>query len=592
MSPFRQVGQGSLWTSVVPISLLVASIAIFAFAAGLMDRGFELTDEGYYLNSAATPELYRWNVTLFGRMLHPLLTVLNHNIALYRLINLFALVACQALLVAKILQSIDGRSQLSAARRWLLAAPFSVAALQFYCIWLPTPNYNSLNVLGATLFAYAAATWRFDAGAKALWRAVIVGGLGMAICALAKPSTGALLIPLVLLASAQSWRRTGLFTIGTGVVSLVSVVAYLLAAFGSLSAALESYQGNIALTAQVLGFQQTSIDKYLWRSLPFPMELTHIGLVLAFSGVLYFSFAERISHLWLRLLLTTSGIVGIAASCSWVQPSSDNWNRAINWTVALAALTFLVCRIAETRKRPDWRLLTLAIVLILIPFAVGFGSNTGMTRSAGQAGAIWTAGAMLTAASVFEGAALRAALWRLAALAVISSAIVVNWSTAFPQRQAVSLLAQNTRVDMRGGSVQLLLDENSATYFMGLKDAAERHGFSPRTPVIDMTGTSPGTIYLMGGDAIGWAYFATGYPGSLVLLKKTLETVPPDVLQRAWVLTAEGGNPPAELRSLGLEFPEHYELVTRVKPSMDYPEQSLWRPLRKPGDPASGAGLE
>ena len=563
------------------LALAVASAAIFLFTLFLMDRGVELTDEGYYFNSASTPELYIYNVTLFGRMLHPLLLAVDHNITLFRAINLIAMVACQLAIVLQIFRLLGDRLPLGRIEKWGIGGAFTVSALLFYCIWLPTPNYNSLNVVGASLFASAAIGWQRDRNLPAQLGDIVVAGVGLAICALVKATTGALMIPLVMLAGFISLRRGIMFTAGVGLVSALAFAGYLLVAVGPPDAILKNYAGNISITGEVLGWSLASVEHYLWRSLPFIAEMVLIGVVVCLSPVLYLAMIGQPRNLVARIGIQVLVFAAITAVCVWVQLHPNTWNRAPNWTAGLAALCMLACHALRRRDAVDGAMASLAIVLLLIPFAVGFGSNTGMTRSAGQAGAIWTAGSMLTVAILMRGEILRAAVWRLGILAVLSTAVVIGWATHFPQRQSAPLLTQNTPVGVRDGRHTLRVDEPSAAYFNSLTSAARQAGFTLGTPVVDFTGTSPGTIYMMGGEALGWAYISGGYPGSQKLLEQALANSAPADVQRAWLLVADKGTSPDALKAHGRVFPDDYELVARAQPSTGYPEQTLWRPRPK-----------
>jgi hypothetical protein len=569
-----------------PLVLAGVSAVLFLFTWAMLDRGIDLTDEGYYLNSAATPELYPYNITQFGKLLHPLLLLVDHDVALMRVINFFSLLSCQLAVVLRSLEAVGERLTLSKVSRWVVVSAFVVSALLFYCIWLPTPNYNSLNVLGASLFASAAIGWQRGKGGTTDLADILIGGVGLAICALVKPSTGALLIPLVLLAGATSLKRTVLFTAGVGVASAAIVAAYLLIAIGSPEAIQQSYLGNLTLTGGMLGGGM-NFDRYLWRSAPFPGESLHIGAVMLLSATLYLTLVGKPANATVRLCLQAAAFAGLVASCVWVQFFPDTWNRPVTWTTGLMATAFAACHAVRDRSAIDGTLLRLAAIMILIPFAVGFGSNTGMTRSAGQAAGIWTAGSILTVAALMRGEILRAAVWWVSVMAVVSTGVVLSWAQYFPQRQSAALWTQESRVAVRGGKHALRVDAASAAYFDRLAAAARRNGFTGRTPVIDLTGTSPVTIYMLGGNALGWAYLASGYPGSQNLLEKTLALSRKEDVKRAWLLVASDGLSPDALRSFGLAFPDDYELVGRAQPGVGGAEQTLWRP-RPDGRSADG----
>src|SRR5262245_10845208 len=69
------------------VLLLLAGITAAAAHAGVLfalPRGFDLTDEGYYLTVISYPALYP-RVTQFGFILNPVFELLGHDIAAFRL---------------------------------------------------------------------------------------------------------------------------------------------------------------------------------------------------------------------------------------------------------------------------------------------------------------------------------------------------------------------------------------------------------------------------------------------------------------------------------------------------------------------------
>ena len=133
------------------------------------------------------------------------------------------------------------------------------------------------------------------------------------------------------------------------------------------------------------------------------------------------------------------------------------------------------------------------------------------------------------------------------------------------------------------------VDPATADYFRTLQTGARSAGFQVGTPIIDLTGMAPTTIYMLGGEAIGLAWFNGGYPGSRDLTLHVLSAVPSAELRRSWILTAPGGHanlPTDILNDLGLEFPDNYEEVVRAKTSYLKEEQILWRPRSAKAPPA------
>jgi hypothetical protein len=125
------------------------------------------------------------------------------------------------------------------------------------------------------------------------------------------------------------------------------------------------------------------------------------------------------------------------------------------------------------------------------------------------------------------------------------------------------------------------VDPATADYFRTLLTGARAAGLQIGTPILDMTGVGPTTIYMLGGEAAGLAWIGTGYPGSRELALQGLSYVPAEKLRRSWILTAESGHeslPLDILATVGLNFPDGYEEVASAQTSVMVQRHVLWRP--------------
>jgi hypothetical protein len=125
------------------------------------------------------------------------------------------------------------------------------------------------------------------------------------------------------------------------------------------------------------------------------------------------------------------------------------------------------------------------------------------------------------------------------------------------------------------------VDPATADYFRTLQIAARSAGFQTGTPMIDLTGMGPTTIYMLGGAAVGLAWINGGYPGSRNLALHALSTVASPDLRRSWILTGPGGHAPLPtdiLNDIGLNFPDDYDEAARARTGFLNEEHILWRP--------------
>jgi hypothetical protein len=563
------------WPRLVVLwGLLGVSATLFLFTAAMLGRGIDLTDEGSYLNTIARPGLYPTNPSQFGVLLHPFLVFSNYDIVLLRALNYFAMVGFTAVLVARVLMATGLREALTKLERVAIGASFSISALLYYCLWVPTPSYNSVNLIGGLLVAIAVIGAREMQGRSIPVPSIILAGLGLALCALSKPTTGATLALLLVLSPWNSPRQMSWFILGAGAVSAALCAALLLLWLGPPHVIMEDYSAGAARVQSVLSGDST-FGGLFWWSVPFPREYLHIAIVSVLTIAMYALSMRTARGTRTRYLSEALALAGIFSACIWTQIRNDWWNHPVHWTPLVCALVLAICYALENRPRIDRHLARLSIVTLLIPLAVGFGSNTGLLRAAGQAAPIWAVGSILLVATVTRGPFLKAAVLRLAVVTVAATSVVIAMAEYYPWRQVAPLWSQTNWMSAHGRERALRVDAVSAEYFTRLTTAADAAGFTDGTPVIDLTGTSPTTIYVLGGDAIGLPYLGRA------LIENALRGVPRDRLARAWILTSPKGadaSSPTVLGLHGLNFPADYVEVTRAMPGPPIGEQILWRP--------------
>jgi hypothetical protein len=560
--------------------LLGVSIVLFLITGAMLGRGIDLTDEGAYLNAIARPDLYPYSLSQFGLLLHSLLIVSNYNVVLLRALNYVALLGCTAILVARVVALTDLSETLTKFERVAIGAAFTISALLFYCIWLPTPNYNSLNLIGGLIVAVAAVGAPGVKQPSIPVASMVLAGIGLALCALSKPTTGAVLGLLLWLSPWNSLRQKLWFVLGAGAISALLCSALLLTWRGSPTAIMDNYRTGVLLADGLLA-GRSAFDIYFWRPLPFPPEFRYIAIVSGIVVVMYVTSMRANAEARPRPMLQALALAGIFGACVWVQFRTDWWNRPANWTSIVSALVLAACCAIDRRPRIDKHLAKLVILFLLLPFAIGFGSNTGLLRASSQAATIWAVGSILVVAALAQGAFLKTAVMPLAVINVTATAVVLVWAEYFPQRQVAPLWEQNTWMSAHGREHALRVDAASAAYFAELTTAANGAGFTTGTPVIDLTGTGAVSAYVMGGDAIGSPYFSGGWPGSQWMVEETLRGISREQLSRAWILTSpRDGNAvsPAALRVHGLNFPDDYVEVTRATAAAFAVEHILWRP--------------
>lgn len=574
----------------------VATVAILFWMLNHARYGFDFTDESFYLTWTSNPFLYDWSMTQFGFVYHPLHLALDGDIASLRQANVgvtFLLAWC---LTGLVLHESSAGETRSLPALVVVSAGFSVASLVTFYFWLISPNYNTLTFQSLLIasMGMVLADRRVTTRSVLGWVLVGVGGW---LTFMAKPSTalalafGALLF--LLFSRKFSFRLLSLavsVALGLLVVSALVIDGSIHGFVGRLQTGLAFYAllegGHTpAKSFRVDGFHLGHKEKLV-------IQLT---TTLAFIGA-WFASLERSMLKWFALVLSGGFLIVTLATLGDAIHFSTGFGEFQNlviWSIVFACAGLLLVTMRERlveHLRPSH--LALALLFSALPHIYAFGSNSSYWRGAGFVCMFW-----LLAGIVLLGPVARArGEWRFALPLVFAtqalSALLLQTGFNNPYRQPQSLRANDTVVAVAGeGSSPLVLSADYASYVNAARRAAKEAGFTPGTPLIDLTGQSPGILYALQARSIGQAWTVGGYPGSNKLAEAALARVPCEQLSAAWLLVEDAG--PRSLSSgtvmsYGASFQKDYELVAawRTAPGAggyaDPREQKLFKPLNTP----------
>ncbi|MFD0866781.1 hypothetical protein ACFQ06_13300, partial [Tessaracoccus lubricantis] len=219
---------GSRWAGVGLVALLAADVAILARAWWMSARGLDLTDEGMYLTWMTSPWDWPWASTQFAFFFHPLWELLGQDLVLTRRITVALLLLAGAGFFAAVLRRAFGLGRARSLLTGALLAPSVLLAVGSQSVFF-TPSYNMLGMFGLLAAGAALAGMLLpgprDAGRHQLrhWPWVLLG-LGGVLCFASRPTAGALLLVIVILALlvAGTW-----FWKGIGIAAGTAVAAFL-----------------------------------------------------------------------------------------------------------------------------------------------------------------------------------------------------------------------------------------------------------------------------------------------------------------------------------------------------------------------------
>lgn len=507
---------------------MAASVAAWSIVVWGLWRGIDLTDEGYYLNSMSLPYLYKATYSQFGFLLHPVYVLVGGDLILLRLVGLLPLTLAAAFFVSTFLRLPLIQPPLPKTARLILTVGGSCAVLLAYAQWIPTPNYNLLNLFGVLIIftGWLRIIVTSEQAASSWWRrpgAIVAFALGFAIVALVKPTTAAMLAIGITGLTLPFGRRALIDVVFAGSLSFLLVVLVLLAIDGDLPTVILRYRDALAYN-----------------------DLFQAGHDLSRS-----------------LAVGAETLLGIFAA-------------------------YLLGRRLKLGRGADRRYIAVLAALIFAPIAIAFGTNAGILKSAPRAAVFWVIAIALVLMIAAPPRIRLPLLYSAMAVSACGVLIVLVHAIQKPYRMNGPLWQQTEWISSATQERVVKVDPATADYFRTLQTGSRSAGFHVGTPIIDLTGMAPTTIYVLGGEAIGLAWFNGGYPGSRDLTLHVLSTVPSDELRRSWILTSPGGHahlPTDLLNDIGLAFPDGYEEVAHAQTSYLNEEQILWRPRNAKAPP-------
>lgn len=559
------------------ICSVVGAVGVLVWLVIYSRYGFDFTDEGYYLVWIATPKLYDWSLSQFGYLYHPFYTLLKGNVVLLRVFNVCLTFLLSWLLVDLVVrESFSGRAR-DKIKRFFVSFCFAIGGLVFFNVWVPSPSYNSLNlqallIIGAGLFI---AQKRISKECVIGWLLIGVGGW---LAFMAKPSSAAAVgfIALIYLFISNK--------INILMMALCAIVVVVLFAGSAL-----------LIDGSLIGFERrmhTALDflNYLGGGHTFREILRFDSFLVSKSDFVIFVCLLVVCTLSVYFLRSNRNLtrfagfflVGVATICVFALLFGQvvfkvEYNSFSGLLLCVVPATALLLSASfywrETISSLSRQRLSAAFLFMLLPHVYAFGTNNNYWQIGSSAGFFWLLAGLVFIAPALRG---REATYTFLPLAILTQLVVVillQRGMELPYRQPKPLRLNSHSVEIGANGSTLVLSEAYAKYLEDVIAGTRLAGFKMGTPMIDLTGQSPGVLYSIGAASIGQAWMIGGYSGSYKLAVEALKKVPCEQLANAWILIEENGP-----RSISDEI-----VVTFGASPSDYENMASW-------DTAKGAG--
>lgn len=530
--------------------------------------GIDFTDESFYLVWMATPFLYDVSIYLFGFFYHPLYSLLGGDISALRQANIlitFGLAWCLSYFFLGSLAPVNKESRIT---RVTVSAGLATSAFILFDSWLPTPSYNSLALQSLLVSATG-----LILAEKAEHRTSIIGwvliGVGGWLTFMAKPSTALALAVGVfiylLLARKFSIRMLALAV----ACALALLLTTALLIDGSVFRFIERLQLGVEFIGYLGGGHTRS---QILRIDRFQLDIKFKIAIFLVSGALFFA----LWSVWIKnkKMQFISLLVSIAFFSFTTLLTFGQINRAAGLGQFQGLLIFaVVCGVAiaafvlgrlKALKAVSAQQLAIAALFLIMPHIYAFGTNGNYWQAGGSAAIFW----LLAGLSLLGPLIGKHSSWLLGLPVAIATqavtATLLQTGLEQPYRQPQPLRLNVSSVEIGPQKSALVLSESYAEYIDSAVVAAQKAGLQSNTPVIDLSGQSPGVLYAIGAENIGQPWTIGGYPGSLKLAEAALARISCEKIATAWLLFEKEGprSIPAELMpSLGADFPSAYKQV-------------------------------
>jgi len=520
--------------------LLLASISLYIWMA---PRGFDFTDESFYVLNYIHWRYIFGIVTFFGAYFELPFRLLGQNLPAMRVFGLFLLLAGSAFFSHELFSYVARRD----GRKYHVPLIFILVGMSSSMLYfgfrgsLRAPAYDIL-VLFSMLTSTSILLRLLERGEqkKNSFYNLFFYGITLGICCLTKATSGLLLVIchlLFFLLVNHDWRRSYLFQVAAFSLAGVGVNFVVLQWVhpGWLGVLIEGVQ----ITTAGGGYTaMTLFNQFRWHI----QAIMPIFLLLAMCATLIFMLLKRWSLLKYRLVLY-SFVVILSCVCAFFMACKDlDTFRIPLLGIAVLLLWRIECEINGYIGLPNAKSIGLVVLMFALPYMYSFGTNTGVLKHSQMA-------------TVFPMLILMLRLYRfgsivpkyilVACLTIISfPSLVTQLGVAqdirYTYRQ-LSALGEHT-YPIRIGPVGNTLSLDVITYedLSSLISKAKIAGLQPHQEIIDFTGFGPGLIYALAGRPVGTAWLINDFSNSKKSATHLINKMSIESLKYAWILSSDG----------------------------------------------------
>ncbi len=537
---------------VVDRTLLVlsglASVGLVGWALYFSHYGLDITDEGFYLTWLTQTFGFSSFISQFGFIYRPLYLLAGEDLVRLRQINVLLTYGLGVGLAYALMERLTPLFPRPGWGRLVVAAGYGSAALLALVIagsWLPTPSYNTLATQSLLLAAIGLCLAKADFTRLSVLGWILIG-VGAWLAFMAKPTTAAVLAVCVtaylLLGGVMRVRL---------VLGLLALTAILLLASsyvvdGGTFESVERIRRGMFMS-QLLGGGHTAAG--IWRLEAWPLNNAErqwwFGLTM-FLWLWCFCASTRYKVPTLVSLVVVVAAMALIFAVIFYSPSLHinigQFQHLLILAIPLAGVLYAIVLLpCWGRGLELWRACLLAVFLAVLPFAYVFGTGNMYWQAMEAASVFWVMTGLAAMSITIRRRQNVAALLVMAIATQVFVTLSLHTSLEKPYRQPQPLFLNDYSLSIGNGGSSVIVEEAYGKYLQAAQEAVKSAGFIRGTPMIDLTGQSPGLLHLFGAKSVGQPWMLGGYPGSDQFVTESLRRVDCSVLAEAWLLVEPDG---------------------------------------------------
>jgi len=564
---WKFLGLGLLW---IPV---LSSLALFVFTA---DRGLQMTDEASYLLIAADPWHMGGHGTFYGFVLYPFWELVGGHVAGFRVTGFLVLaLAALGLCLVAVRRGPSGKPS-----PFLVQGAFPLflaGAFAFYSDGVRTPHYNWVVLVGAMIWCggLLEVSKAEMSGTKVRF-GTVVGGIGCALMVLGKwPGAFAVFgVSLLAMYMASSESRSGLIRYWLFSLLIGAAIVGLVLGFYAGPQGVQSCLGRGWVIARELGSHHASLLlKYLLDLLNFIYRILRayawlVGPLWVLAWVLPKFGIQGERRFRILVLLGFLFGMGLAFLRGHGMGGALNWNKeSLMSGIWLAGVGALAWPGIRRFSRPG---IALSSILLVLPFALAFGTNTSMADYAGHAVVFWSLLGWFLLVEAGVGDRIGSfGLWAIL-ICIISIQTTRQMSSLEAQWKIGSVWKQTVPVSDGPEQGRLKIDRQFNSDLVATRKILTRAGFREGDRLIVIS-DMPGLVYLLGARSVGVPWYESwGWEARIRFAKSVLGLQGAGELEKAWVILAQPIDEP------GLGMDQVWPASSRLPVSFGAPEGSSW----------------